>query len=428
MLPGRIVREMMTEILLILLLALLMIGLAFIVLVDRYISKEHRKVMLMIVALILSLIACDWPSYRLYVDGGRVFIRTLLAVYAYSIRPALLVLFGYIVTRRRKVKPAWILVGINALVHMTAFFSDICFTIDPVLGYFRGPLGFTSHVISALLLAQLTWLSLSEYRDVTRLEQNISLSNLILIVAAVAIDSFVIRYAVPVSCLDVSMVLCALFYYIWLHLQFVREHERALMADQRMQVMLSQIQPHFLYNTLAVIQNLCHTDPPQAEAATVRFARYLRGNMDSLLSEGTIPFERELEHTREYLELEKMRFRGKLEVRLEIECTDFELPPLTLQPIAENAVRHGVRGNPDGSGTVVITAREYPDRYKITVTDNGAGFDTSSAPESEERTHIGIQNVRQRLAALCRGTLELQSSVGEGTTAVITLPKEANAE
>ncbi|MBR4443850.1 MAG: sensor histidine kinase, partial [Clostridia bacterium] len=70
----------------------------------------------------------------------------------------------------------------------------------------------------------------------------------------------------------------------------------------------------------------------------------------------------------------------------------------------------------------------YPDHYEITVADNGAGFDPSSAPEGEERIHIGIQNVRERLASLCGGTLTFQSSAGEGTTAVITLPKGANAE
>ena len=101
---------------------------------------------------------------------------------------------------------------------------------------------------------------------------------------------------------------------------------------------------------------------------------------------------------------------------------DFELPPLTLQPIVENAVRHGVRGNPDGAGTVTIATREYPDRYEIIVTDNGAGFDTGSAPQDEGRAHIGIQNVRERLASLRGGTLTFESSIGTGTTAVITLP------
>ena len=416
---------MFLQILLYCLLVFLMIGLALAVQVDRYINKKQRRIMLTIVALILSLISSGYWGYQLSANGGSVFIRTCLSAYGYSARPVLLILFGDIVSGKRDDRPAWILVGINAAIYMTVFFSGICFTIDPVAGFIRGPLGFSSHIVSALLLLRLLALSISEYRNLTGLESFIPLFNAMTIVIAIAVDTFVIYFNTPFSCLDAAMVSCSLFFYIWLHLQFVREHERALMADQRMQIMLSQIQPHFLYNTLAVIQNLCRKDPARAEAATVSFSRYLRGNMDSLLAEGTIPFDQELKHTMEYLELEKMRFGDRLGIRCEIECRDFELPPLTLQPIAENAVRHGIWGNPDGSGIVTITTREYPDSYEITVTDNGMGFDPDKAAEDTERSHIGIQNVRERLASLSGGKLSLQSSVGEGTKAVITLPKEA---
>lgn len=95
-----------------------------------------------------------------------------------------------------------------------------------------------------------------------------------------------------------------------------------------------------------------------------------------------------------------------------------------LQPIAENAVRHGIRSNPDGSGTVTVITRELTDCYEITVIDNGAGFDPGKTAESTERSHIGIQNVRERLSSLCGGTLTYQSSRGSGTAAAITLPKK----
>lgn len=124
----------------------------------------------------------------------------------------------------------------------------------------------------------------------------------LIIVASIIADYRVGFDEQPVTFLSIAVVISVLFYYLWLHLQFVREHEQALVADQRMQIMLSQIQPHFLYNTLAVIQNLCRSDPAQAEAVTVIFSKYLRGNMDSLLSESIIPFQKELKHTQEYLE------------------------------------------------------------------------------------------------------------------------------
>ena len=194
-------------------------------------------------------------------------------------------------------------------------------------------------------------------------------------------------------------------------------------ANLKVDIMLNQIQPHFLYNALSAIQDLCRSDPAQAEAAIIKFSRYLRGNMDSLGTEGAIPFEEELKHTQIYLDLEKMRFEDKLDVRYDIRCTDFEIPPLSLQPIVENAVRHGVRGAEDGAGAVTIATREYPDRYEVSVTDDGPGFNPDIPPQGARRPHIGIKNVRERLARMRGGTLDIASEIGRGTVATLTLPK-----
>ena len=125
-------------------------------------------------------------------------------------------------------------------------------------------------------------------------------------------------------------------------------------------------------------------------------------------------------------ELEQMRFEDKLNVRYDIPCQSFTLPILTLQPIVENAVRHGVRGNADGRGEVVIATREYADRYEITVTDNGPGFDSEKQQKDTGKSHVGLQNVRERLAQMCGGSLRVESAPGAGTAVTITLPREAN--
>ena len=196
-------------------------------------------------------------------------------------------------------------------------------------------------------------------------------------------------------------------------------------ARLQTEIMLSQIQPHFLYNTLGAIQELCDSDPKTAGAATAKFSRYLQGNMMSLAESGAIAFEVELKHTKAYLELEQLRFMDKLIVRYEITCTDFELPTLTLQPIAENAVRHGARGKKKGAGTVILATREYPDRWEITVSDDGPGFDPEAPTlRNDGRAHIGIQNVRERLRSISGGDLRIESEIGKGTKATIILPKK----
>ena len=192
-------------------------------------------------------------------------------------------------------------------------------------------------------------------------------------------------------------------------------------TELRTAIMLSQIQPHFLYNALNAISSLCEMNSLQARDAIDSFARYLRMNMNSLESCKLVPFSEELEHTRTYLNIEKLRFGEDLQIVYEIGCDDFRLPPLCVQPLAENAVKHGMQ-NAD-SVTVTICTRREGSAVHITVRDNGAGFIPGTLPE-DGREHIGIENVRARLAAFCGGTLTVHSRPGEGTTAEIILPEE----
>lgn len=188
-------------------------------------------------------------------------------------------------------------------------------------------------------------------------------------------------------------------------------------------VMLSQIKPHFLYNSLMTIEFLCDRNPKLAKKAISEFTVFLSGNMDSLKASKPIPFETELCHTKAYLALEKLRFEEDLTVVEQIECTSFSVPPLTLQPIVENAVRHGIRGKADGKGTVTIAAREQSDCYEVVVTDDGCGTGNFDGDSDGER-HLGIKNVRYRVEKMCSGSLLIDAVPGRGTTVVITLPKQ----
>ena len=193
-------------------------------------------------------------------------------------------------------------------------------------------------------------------------------------------------------------------------------------AKLKVDIMISQIQPHFIYNSLGAIQMMCRSNPETAELAVKEFALYLRGNMNSISSNVPIHFIKELEHTKAYLNLEKLRFEDDLTVDYNIECINFKIPALTLQPIVENAIRHGIRETLDGKGTVTISTKEFLDHVEVTVSDNGKGFDPNNMPE-DDRMHIGIKNVRDRLNYICRGKLEITSALEKGATATIILPK-----
>jgi LytS/YehU family sensor histidine kinase len=194
--------------------------------------------------------------------------------------------------------------------------------------------------------------------------------------------------------------------------------KQKLIESQRNALMLSQINPHFIYNTLSTIASMCDVSPTQAKHLTIDFSRYLRQNLSTLSTEGLIPFEQELEHVECYLKIEKARFREKLNVIYSIQCKNFSLPPLTVQPLVENAVKHGITKKASG-GTLRILTLEEDDCYIVRIIDDGVGFDTEKA-----EMHVGLQNVRSRLAATCRGDLNVKSTVGIGTRVTIAIPKK----
>ena len=198
------------------------------------------------------------------------------------------------------------------------------------------------------------------------------------------------------------------------------------LEENRIQLLMSQIQPHFLFNVLSSIEELCYRKPEFAAKAAEQFAEYLRMNLDMLKRTRPILFSKELEHVKIYLWLEQMRFGDDLHVVYDIETERFELPALSVQPLAENAVRHGLMGR-EGVCTIEIRTREYEDCYEICVEDDGAGFDPS-VKTKDGKSHIGIVNVRSRLESqMGKGaSLIVDSEPGKGTRAVIRLPKEVN--
>lgn len=203
-----------------------------------------------------------------------------------------------------------------------------------------------------------------------------------------------------------------------------QEMEKQLLQS-KISIMLSQIQPHFLYNSLTAIRQLCDIDPQKAKQAVTLFARYLRGNTESLTTAHCIPFEKELEHVKSYMALEQIRFEDELQVEYDIQAHGFLLPSLSLQPLVENAVRHGV-SKKAGGGKVTIRTTETGDAFMVTVCDDGVGFDPDRIPQSRHMP-VGIENVRNRLWSMCGGTLAVRGIPGAGVSAVITLPKEGAA-
>ena len=194
----------------------------------------------------------------------------------------------------------------------------------------------------------------------------------------------------------------------------------AELAESRISTMMSQIRPHFIYNTLGSIEQLCKLDPPKAADLVHNFAKYLRGNFGELDNPKPILMSQEMEHVHHYISIENVRFPD-MTFTFEMNSVDFRIPALTVQPIVENAIKHGLMKLPRG-GTINVVSYETETDYCISVVDDGVGFDTSAV--LNERSHVGLRNIRERLKVMVGGCLDIESTPGVGTKVLITIPKE----
>ena len=204
------------------------------------------------------------------------------------------------------------------------------------------------------------------------------------------------------------------------------EREKMLLTNKlqesRILLMISQIQPHFLYNMLNTIYHLCDKDVNLAKKAVDDFSTYLRNNIDALSTKELISFNKELEHIKTYTDLEKIRFGDELEIVYDIQVNNFNLPILSIQPLVENAIKHGV-SKKRGGGVVTISSYEENSNYVICVSDTGVGYDVNKEID-DGKSHIGLSSVRDRLEDRVDGKLVVESELGVGTKSIVYIPKK----
>lgn len=201
--------------------------------------------------------------------------------------------------------------------------------------------------------------------------------------------------------------------------RILAEQERQL-TESRIATMISQIRPHFIYNTLGSIEQLCELQPETAAQLVHDFSCYLRGNFGEMDNPAPIRLSQEMEHVRHYASIEKIRFPD-IEIQFAMHSGDFLLPALSVQPLVENAIKHGLMKLPHG-GTVTVSSYETDTHYCVSVEDNGVGFDT--AVQLNKGKHVGLRNIRGRVEVMCSGTLTVESTPGVGTKVLISIPKE----
>jgi LytS/YehU family sensor histidine kinase len=321
----------------------------------------------------------------------------------------------------------WVLVALTAALYCTAFFCPLAVYAASDNRFYWGPLGSAAYVVCILIFAQIARLAIRDFKKNRQVDFLLPVFGTLLIGICALLDVVLgIDFVSQMQITTMANPIACDCVFLGIHLQLTREYQRTRLEHQRTQLAISQIQPHFLYNTLTTIQSLCMSDPQSAARTTGEFAAYLRQNLNTLTQSGLIPFSKELEHVRKYAEIEMTRF-PHIEVTYQIDDIDFMLPALSVQPLVENAIRHGVRVR--DHGIVCVCSHREHGSHVVEVRDNGKGFDVSALKEQDTDEHIGIYNVRQRVRDMCAGEMKIASAVGEGTRVTLLIPhKEVPGE
>lgn len=296
-----------------------------------------------------------------------------------------------------------------------AQFTDKIYYISSDLEFHKGILlPLLLLPILVIMLINLIILIINRYVYTKR----IFIAFLILIVST-AIGTIIHAFSAALAILNIGVCLNTLVMYMLIVTEQINKYkqQQADIANQKANIMVLQMRPHFIYNTLTDIYYLCEQNPKEAQQVTLDFITYLRKNFYAIVSENPVPFDDELEHARAYLSVESTRYDENLIVEYNIEHRNFLIPPLTLQPLVENAVRHGL--DPDGGQLkIIIQTHQTINGSVIIVSDNGPGFDTANAFESAG----ALSNIKQRLEMMCKGTLKIDSTEDKGTTVTIFVP------
>ena len=290
-----------------------------------------------------------------------------------------------------------------------------------------GYLAIVQGIASLILL----WLCIQEYRQRKKENRLMLISNMILLLT-VWLELVNARMNLWISGIVVKMIFSLSFvFHLFRTIKIVTTNHKDAgrvrelsdeLKNSRVVLAMSQIRTHFIFNILTAISGMCEYDPKKADEVLIRFSRYLRNNIDIMQEEGLETFSKSMEHLEDYIVLEQLRFDNRLHFVKQVEVTNFKLPPLILQPIVENSIKHGLFPKAEG-GTITLQTQVRDDNIEIIIMDDGVGYDVNEMKKEES---VGLDNVRFRLKYMVKGRMNIESSPGNGTKVTIIIPhKEA---
>lgn len=301
------------------------------------------------------------------------------------------------------------LFGLFVLLDIINIFTGIFFTAENGV-YQRSKTMIISQGYQAIMFALIIVMAVTNKKLCVR-EKVAFCAYCLLPLVAIELQNIYKGYAIAYASIIVAIEILFLFLSVQNSIDLAKEEQKN--KDAQVKLMLSQIQPHFMYNSLSAISTLITIDPNKAQEALDNFTAYLRANLSSISETRLIPFEDELKHIKTYIALEKMRFNDRINIIYDIQAQNFSVPPLTIQPLVENAIKHGILKKLEG-GTIQIKTREVSEANIVEIIDDGVGFNMEDV-DFKSNIHFGMNNIKYRLNTMCSADVVVESEIGKGT-------------
>ena len=342
------------------------------------------------------------------------------SLFAGAIMPVVTSLILYFSKEKESRSPLmWISLSLLILycaMLISTLFSPVFYSVDLAGNYQRGPL-YPLLLIPPLLALLLNCLGLLRRRGKMSRRQSIAMAGMLLPPLLCGIIQTFYEGILPIA---IGIILGTLMMFIQIIQdqldQYLEQEERN--AQQKFEIRVLQMRPHFIYNALTSIYYLIDSDSEKAKKVVRDFTVYLRNVFSSVVRTEMIPFEEEMQHTRAYLAVEEARFGNQLIIVFDLPHIHFLIPPLTMQPLVENAVKHGM--DPEsGPLTVTIRTRKKEEEMQIIVNDDGAGYHPTDSTDD----YSALDNIRARMKKFCKGTMSIRCGEnGRGTCVILHIP------
>ena len=386
-----------------------------------------RNFLLIILVLFLMSVSNSLERWAVLSPDRRT-MRIAMSVLHYCLQPYVIWLELVIIMpqadRKRRLKMFLLSIPLlwNTIVYLIApWVGKLVFWYEEDYTFRRGPLGYSIYVVTFFyLLLLLEW----SFRSLRQNDRRKAIILLFLIFSGV-LTGILEGMNLITGYIDEAFAFGVFLYYMYLVTGHELEMQSSLakkeleLSENRTKLLQEQIRPHFIFNSLHVIKSLIRTDQEKAIKGVEDFSDYLQANLEVMTSNKLIPFEDELDHVEAFVSLALADESKGITVKYDIQEWYFRVPPLSIEPLVENALQHGVTHG----GTVILSTRQDKDAYLITVSDDGRGIDQARTEKAKKRDGISLENVRSRLAMLCGGELEMESS-SQGTVVSVRIPKE----